>query len=425
MSTTQNQHARTVITSKLEPAAVKLVEKWQALIESKDYPNVSGDYNKYVMATMLENQARALKESNVSSPSMAGYDTILMGVARRAFPTLVAPELAAIQPMTAPNGFLFSIVPTYGDHTGPTALFDEAKVGYAGQAESAGSNPYDTANFATYTTGTPSTTAQAEAATSFAQMGFKMARKGVVAKALQIASSVSLEVAEDMRSLHNIDANAEMVTILANELAQETDRHVVRTMYKTALVGAQWTTVPGTIDATVDLMATATYESLALSLIDAIDREANKVATDTRIGKGNFVIVTPRIATIIGIGVLSAFSNELRADTSFRFNDSTRVHFLGTLPSGVAVYVDSFIDDTTNAGFTVGFRARDNNLNAGLIFMPYVPATSYQAINPTDFTPSYGIRSRFGLAASAWVPEASDGQANSNPFFRRVTVTNL
>lgn len=408
--------------------AQRLLEKWQPLLESQDFEKIPDDYTSYATAVLLDNQDRHLTEAaSVDTTGLASYDPIVMNVVRQAVPSMIAFDLCGVQPMRTPTGYLFSMIPTYGNSAGARAGFNEADSAYAGNQAGVqtGTNPYDVANFATFTVGGPMDTATAESAAEWAKMGLKLEKQSVAVKTYQLQARVSIEMQQDLKSLHGIDANSEMTNVLSNELSAEIDRNIVRTMYKTSVAGAQWTTTPGVIDVAADFVATADYPSLALSLIDAIEREANAIAVTTRQGKGTFVVVTPRIASIIAIGVQSAFSSEVRAATSFRYHDATRVAYLGTLPSGLNVYIDPFVNEANGAGFTVGFKDPNTTLSAGYFFLPYVPMQLYRGTDSNNYQSTIGVKTRFAQRASVWVDDAVEGTANSNPYFRRVTVTGL
>jgi hypothetical protein len=427
------------------------MEKWAPVLNHEAVPAIKENYRKEVTAVLLENQEREMRKQagilNEDSPAnsggagialggagaatdtVAGYDPVLISLVRRAMPQLIAYDICGVQPMTQPTGLIFAMKSRYGSQDGTEALFNEADTDYAGTGTHAGSNWTS----GTDTTGTGMTTAAAEALGSsgggtFNEMAFSLEKTSVVAKTRALKAEYSLELAQDLKAVHGLDAEGELSNILSSEILAEINREVVRTIYATAKVGAQvGTASAGTFDLDVDSNGRWSVEKFK-GLMFQIEREANAIAQQTRRGRGNFILCSSDVASALAMaGVLDyapALSTGLNVDES-----STT--FAGVLNGKYKVYVDPYAaNQSTNQFFMVGYKGA-SAFDAGLFYCPYVPLQMVRAVDPNTFQPKIGFKTRYGMVANPFV-DLDDGSthtgdltANKNYYYRKVKVTNL
>ena len=425
-----------------------LVKKWAPILEHEGSAPIKNNYIKEVTAVLLENQERELRrgheamgELNETAPTnavgsypdtggMAKFDPVLISLVRRAMPQLIAYDVAGVQPMTQPTGLIFAMKSRYTSQGGTEALFNEADTDFAGTGTHEGSNPVT----GTFTTGTGLATSAAERLGqggqgdgSFGQMAFSIEKRSVTAKTRALKAEYSIELAQDMKSVHGLDAEGELSNILSTEILAEINREVIRTIYKSAKVGAQvGTTTAGTFDLDVDSNGRWSVEKFK-GLLFQVEREANAIAQQTRRGRGNFIICSSDVASALAMaGVLDyapALSTGLNVDES-----STT--FAGVLNGKYKVYVDPYSANQSATQFlTVGYKGT-SAFDAGLFYCPYVPLQMVRAVDPNSFQPKIGFKTRYGLVANPFVSldaSSSDGDidANVNYYYRKVAVTNL
>ena len=417
----------------------ELVKKWAPILESTSAPSFKDDYRKQVTAQLLENQEAAMKQSaqalneiaNVggdgialggagTNANMAGYDPVLIAMVRRAAPQMIAYDIAGVQPMTQPTGLIFAMKSKYAAQNGAEALFNEADTDFSGTGTHAGSNPVD----GSYTTGTGMSTATAEdlgAGTAFGQMAFSIEKTTVTAKTRALRAEYTVELAQDLKAVHGLDAENELSNILSSEILNEINREVVRTVYAAAKTGAQaGTATAGTFDLDVDSNGRWSVEKFK-GLMFQIEREANAIAQTTRRGRGNFLICSADVASALAMaGVLDyapALSTGLNVDES-----STT--FAGVLNGKYKVYVDPYSANANASNatqfFVVGYKGT-SAYDAGLFYCPYVPLEKVRAVDPATFQPKIGFKTRYGMVANPFTSLS----AGSNIYYRKVAVTNL
>ena len=417
----------------------ELVKKWAPILESTSAPSFKDDYRKQVTAQLLENQETAMKQSaqalneiaNVggdgialggagTNANMAGYDPVLIAMVRRAAPQMIAYDIAGVQPMTQPTGLIFAMKSKYAAQNGAEALFNEADTDFSGTGTHAGSNPVD----GSYTTGTGMSTATAEdlgAGTAFGQMAFSIEKTTVTAKTRALRAEYTVELAQDLKAVHGLDAENELSNILSSEILNEINREVVRTVYAAAKTGAQaGTATAGTFDLDVDSNGRWSVEKFK-GLMFQIEREANAIAQTTRRGRGNFLICSADVASALAMaGVLDyapALSTGLNVDES-----STT--FAGVLNGKYKVYVDPYSANANASNatqfFVVGYKGT-SAYDAGLFYCPYVPLEKVRAVDPATFQPKIGFKTRYGMVANPFTSLS----AGANIYYRKVAVTNL
>jgi hypothetical protein len=413
-----------------------LIKKWAPILEHDALPSIKDNYRKEVTAVLLENQEResmksqeALFETHANAAGampdtggVAKFDPVLISLVRRAAPQMIAYDICGVQPMTQPTGLIFAMKSRYAAMDGTEALFNEADTDFAGASSPAhdGSNPVD----GTYTTGVGQTTTTAEAGSRFNEMAFSIEKTSVTAKTRQLKAEYTVELAQDLKSVHGLDAEGELSNILSTEILAEINREVLRTIYTTAKAGAQiGTTTAGTFDLDTDSNGRWSVEKFK-GLLFQIERDANAIAQQTRRGKGNFIICSSDVASALAMaGVLDyapALSTNLNVDES-----STT--FAGILNGRYKVYVDPFsANQSASQFFTVGYKGT-SAFDAGLFYCPYVPLQLVRAVDPTTFQPKIGFKTRYGMVANPFVSLDGTGglTANENYYYRRVKVTNL
>jgi hypothetical protein len=414
----------------------QIEKKWEPVLKHDSLPDISDPYKRSVTAVVLENQEKALREernlteathANQTGSSIDNYDPILISLVRRALPNLMAYDVAGVQPMTGPTGLIFAMKSHYSSQTGAEALFNEADTDFSGAGTHAGSNPVD----GTYTTGTPVSTATAEGwgdSTTLNEMAFSIEKTTVTAKSRALKAEYTVELAQDLKAIHGLDAESELSNILSQEILAEINREVIRTIYKVAKNGAASTATPGTFDLDVDSNGRWSVERFK-GLMFNIERDANVIAQDTRRGKGNFIICSSDVASALAMsGVLdysSGLSNSLTVD-------DTGNTFAGILNGRYRVYIDPYSANTGAASqfYVAGYKG-SSAYDAGLFYCPYVPLQMVRAIDPDTFQPKIGFKTRYGMIANPYVTQSdgtTDGDtftAARNQYYRKVKVSNL
>jgi hypothetical protein len=426
-------------------------KKWAPVLDHPELPAITDNYKRAVTALVLENQERALVEesrsmqnlwetspansmgagvnglSSASGAPIAGFDPILIGLVRRALPNLMAYDVCGVQPMTGPTGLIFAMRSQYANTSAMTgeALYNEANTQYAGATAA---NPELTlpANVAALTlanTGAGMTTAVAEDK-ELAYMGFQIDRVAVTARSRGLQAAYTLELAQDLKAVHGLDAETELTNILSTEILAEINREVVRTIYATANVG-----VVGASSAVFNLSSSADTSGRwqvekYKSLLFAVERAANKIAKDTRRGKGNLLIVSTDVASALAMTGLLDYNSALSNNTNLAVDDTGNT-FAGTLFGRIKVYVDPY-SVSGNDFVCVGYKGT-TPYDAGLFYCPYVPLQMVRAIDPTTYQPKVGFKTRYGLVANPFATGAGTGALanNSNFYYRKFQVLNI
>ena len=426
-----------------------LIKKWAPILEHESLPAIKDNYRKEVTAVLLENQEREMAKSRealfedaaanaggtgialggagATTGTVSGFDPVLISLVRRAMPQMIAYDICGVQPMTQPTGLIFAMKSKYSTQGGTEALFNEADTDFAGTGTNAGSNPAT----GTYTTGTGITTANAEAlgtsgGGSFGEMAFSIERKSVTAQTRALKANYSVELAQDLKAVHGLDAETELSNILSTEILAEINREVIRTVYKTAKTGAQvGTAVAGTFDLDVDSNGRWSVEKFK-GLLFQIEREANAIAQQTRRGRGNFILCSSDVASALAMAGVLDYAPALSTGLNV---DEASTTFAGVLNGKYKVYVDPYsANQSATQFFTVGYKGT-SAFDAGLFYCPYVPLQMVRAIDPNSFQPTIGFKTRYGMVANPFV--SLDGAtddltvANKNYYYRKVAVTNL
>ena len=420
----------------------ELQNKWSPVLDHQDLGPIKDSYRRTVTAVVLENQEKALREekqavfseaapaNSVTGGGVDNYDPILISLVRRSLPNLMAYDVAGVQPMTGPTGLIFAMKSHYGTQAGAEALFNEAETDFSGAASPAhaGSNPVD----GTYTTGVGVTTEVGEdfgGATTLNQMAFSIEKTTVTAKTRALKAEYTVELAQDLKAVHGLDAESELSNILSQEILAEINREVIRTIYKVAKPGAASTATPGTFDLDVDSNGRWSVERFK-GLLFNIERDANVIAQDTRRGKGNFIICSSDVASALAMAGVLDYTPALNTDLNV---DDTGNTFAGVLNGRYKVYIDPYSANTGAASqfYTVGYKGT-SAYDAGIFYCPYVPLQMVRAIDPGTFQPKIGFKTRYGMIANPYVTTtaggATDGDtftANRNQYYRRVKVSNL
>ena len=447
--------------------AEHLQEKWSPVLEHPDLPQIEDAYKRSVTTVILENQEKALREDaaflseSVPTSNTSGvqnWDPILISLVRRAMPNLIAYDICGVQPMTGPTGLIFAMRARHLSMDGEEALVDEttgdAANGFSGDfsnQNAAGttsgpgdigaseSNPAvlnDSPSAGTYTFATGMTTAQAEAlgdsaTNAFAEMSFSIDKSTVTAVSRALKAEYSMELAQDLKAIHGLDAETELANILSTEILAEINREVVRSIYKTAEAGAQInTTTAGIFDLDTDSNGRWSVEKFK-GLMFAIERDANAIGQRTRRGKGNMLIVSADVASALQMaGVLDytpALNNNLNVD-------DTQTTFAGVMNGRYKVYVDPYAANVAASQYyVVGYKGT-SPYDAGLFYCPYVPLQMVRAVGENSFQPKIGFKTRYGMAANPFAVAGAEAAntaatialtANANAYYRRVKVTNL
>jgi hypothetical protein len=435
-------------------------KKWQPVLEHADLPKINDSYRRAVTATILENQERAMKEdaaflseaapTNSTGASISNWDPILISLVRRAMPNLIAYDIAGVQPMSGPTGLIFAMRSRYQSQTGTEALFDEADSDFSGRNAAGssvdgfsstahdGTNPevLNDSPAGTYTTGTAMTTAAAEAlgdasGNQFAEMAFSIEKSTVTAKSRALKAEYTMELAQDLKAIHGLDAETELANILSAEILAEINREVVRTIYINAEKGAPTGTVTtaGIFDLDTDSNGRWSVERFK-GLMFQLERDANRIAQRTRRGKGNIIITSADVASALQMaGVLDytpALNNNLNVD-------DTGNTFAGVLNGRFKVYIDPYSANSASAHYyVVGYKGT-SPYDAGMFYCPYVPLQMVRAVGQDTFQPKIGFKTRYGLQANPFAEAGTGdaavingaGSANSNRYYQRVQVANL
>ena len=443
----------------------ELQKKWTPVLEHPELAAIKDPYKKAVTAMILENQQQAMQSEAQSlnetaygtggPTNIAGgvqnFDPILISLVRRALPNLIAYDVAGVQPMTGPTGLIFAMRARYtGQGSGnPEAFFNEANTIFSGQRSSdhtgnplqgfANSttgdtitNPVNSLTANAFTTGVGLNTVDAEnlgsdTTTPFQQMAFSIEKVTVTAQSRALKAEYSLELAQDLKAIHGLDAETELSNILSTEILAEINREVIRTIYSTAVAGAQYgTTNAGTFDLDTDSNGRWSVERFK-GLIFQIERDANVIAKQTRRGKGNVLIVSSDVASAMAMAGVLQYTPALSADLQV---DDTGNTFAGLLHGRIKVYIDPYFGgyQSNQELVTIGYKGT-SPYDAGLFYCPYVPLQMVRAVDQFTFQPKIGFKTRYGMVANPFAQGLTQGNGALNPrtnvYYRIFQVKNL
>ena len=468
-----------------------LQEKWAPLLNHEGLDQIKDSHKRAVTAVLLENQEKFLREqqafqggilnetptnaANAAGASggfggdaaaggpVAGFDPVLISLIRRAMPNLVAYDLAGVQPMNGPTGLIFAMRSRYENQSGSETFYNEVDTAFSGQDDgfnlTAGMsdanaglgttaqsgtnpsvlNPVGTASSTGYNVGQGMVTGDAENLGSgtgdhFNQMAFSIEKVTVTAKSRALKAEYSLELAQDLKAIHGLNAEAELANILSTEILAEINREVIRTIYKTAEQGAvSNTATAGVFDLDVDSNGRWSVEKFK-GLLFQIERDANAIAQRTRRGKGNMILCSADVASALTMAGILDYTPALNANLNV---DDTGNTFAGTINGKFRVYIDPYsanlsaANAATNGGnqyYVVGYKG-SSPYDAGLFYCPYVPLQMVRAVGENTFQPKIGFKTRYGLVANPFAEGLDQGlgrlRVNSNRYYRRVAVKNL
>jgi len=455
----------------------KLVEKWSPILDEESAGKIEDSHRRAVTAAVLENQERAFAEERnmlFEGPAAtntaaggnsvtggvgsagAGWDPVLIALVRRAMPNLMAYDICGVQPMTGPTGLIFAMKSRYkstkaGVSSGDEALFNEAAVRFSGDSNlvAQGNDPSGLVGAtdtnadsgiddsgAAYvpgglgdSTGTGYTTTEAESlgtdtGTPFAEMGFSIEKQTVTAQSRALKASYTLELAQDLKAIHGLDAETELANILSTEILAEINREVVRTINSQAKIGALQSNVTtrGIFNLSTDADGRWSVEKFK-GLVVQLEREANVIAKETRRGKGNIMICSSDVATALTAAGMLDYAPAL--STSLNVDDTGNT-FAGVLNGRMRVYIDPY---ASGDYVTVGYKGT-NPYDAGVFYCPYVPLQMVRSVGEEDFQPRIGFKTRYGLASNPFVGSQGNAQINlatprTNQYYRIFRVDNI
>ena len=463
----------------------QLQKKWAPLLEAEGIDKITDNHRKAVTAQLLENQERFLREeraflseapptvntdpSGTGNPGfsgsaavggpVAGFDPVLISLIRRSMPNLVAYDLAGVQPMNGPTGLIFAMRSRFDNQNGTEALFNEPDSAFSAQNNAAsltqgdytgatdgdsdvgfgttaqgGTNPSILNGGAgnAYSTGQGFKTQDLEKLgddttnNDFREMAFSIEKVSVTAKSRALKAEYSLELAQDLKAIHGLDAEAELANILSTEILAEINREIIRTIYKTAEAGAQTNTATGGVfDLDTDSNGRWMVEKFK-GMIFQLERDANAIAQRTRRGKGNIILCSADVASALTAAGQLDYTPALNSNLQV---DDTGNTFAGTLNGRYKVYIDPFAANLdANQYYVMGYKGT-SPYDAGLFYCPYVPLQMVRAVGQDTFQPKIGFKTRYGMVANPFAEGTTQGlgriTASSNRYYRRVKVTNL
>jgi len=452
-----------------------LQEKWSPLLDYQGLDPIKDSHRRMVTAILLENQEKAIREEReflfegptnstasgsdpglgaATTGAMQGFDPVLISLIRRSMPNLIAYDVAGVQPMNGPTGLIFAMRSRYTDQAGPETFYNEVDSAFSGQNEgfdlsngmtgaSVGMgttgqtgtnpgllNPEAGQTATTYSVGQGMRTDDAEdlgtTGDNFNQMAFSIEKVTVTAKSRALKAEYSLELAQDLKAIHGLNAEAELANILSTEILAEINREVIRTIYRVAESGAQVNTATaGTFDLDVDSNGRWSVEKFK-GLIFQIERDANAIAQRTRRGKGNTIICSADVASALAMAGVLDYTPALNANLNV---DDTGNTFAGVLQGKYRVYIDPYAANVAaNQYYVVGYKG-SSPYDAGLFYCPYVPLQMVRAVGENTFQPKIGFKTRYGMVANPFAEGLVKGAGaltvNANRYYRRVKVANL
>ena len=444
----------------------EIQKKWAPVLEHSDLSPIKDNHRRAVTAQLLENTERELRVSGAhgnfnllseaaavapgnaiqasgGSSNIDTFDPVLISLVRRAMPNLIAYDICGVQPMTGPTGLIFAMRSRYGNNSGTETFYDEVNTGFSstGNAESASpahtgtlpvgsTNTSPMANVDFYQRATGMTTALAESlggnsTHGFAEMAFSIEKVTVTAKSRALKAEYSMELAQDLKAVHGLDAESELSNILSAEILAEINREVVRTINITAVSGAtDNTTTAGVFDLDTDSNGRWSVEKFK-GLMFQLEREANQIAKQTRRGTGNILLCSSDVASALQMAGVLDYAPALNSNN---LNvDDTGATFAGVLNGRLRVYIDPYAIGGNYA--TVGYKG-SNAFDAGLFYCPYVPLQMVRAVDPDSFQPKIGFKTRYGMVSNPFADGSSAATQgaltfNTNVYYRRTVVNNL
>jgi len=439
--------------------AEELQNKWDPILAHPDLAPIKDQHRRSVTAVVLENTERALREANQYVPQtlteaapanqtgadIDTFDPVLISLVRRAMPNLIAYDICGVQPMTGPTGLIFAMRSKYSNssNSGVENFYNEVNTSFSSVVTGAntlgqkhvggvpGNTTTGTANVAEagiYNFGSGMSTAQAEGLgtasnVAFAEMAFSIEKVTVTAKSRALKAEYSMELAQDLKAIHGLDAETELSNILSAEILAEINREVVRTINVTATRGAsENTTTVGRFDLDTDSNGRWSVEKFK-GLMFQVEREANQIAKATRRGKGNMIICSSDVASALQMAGVLDYAPALNSNN---LNvDDTGNTFAGVLNGRIRVYIDPY---ATGNYLVVGYKGA-SAFDAGLFYCPYVPLQMVRAVDPDSFQPKIGFKTRYGMVANPFVEGSTAGLGaltkDSNVYYRRVLIDNL
>jgi hypothetical protein len=444
-----------------------LQSKWAGVLDHPDLPSIKDPYRKAVTAVILENQAVEMQKSGqilfeaaptnsagaggfsggaAAGGPVAGFDPILISLVRRSLPNLIAYDVCGVQPMTGPTGLIFAMRTAYNTQNitagAAEAFYNEANTVFAGagtaqtdlalsaNTELGSGNTFTAASVAA---GTGMATNVAEAlgdgsGADFNEMAFSIEKVTVTAKTRALKAEYSMELAQDLKAVHGLDAETELANILSSEILAEINREVIRTIYQTAKVGAQvGTTQRGTFNLDTDSNGRWMVEKVK-GLAFQIEREANTIAKTTRRGKGNVLICSSDVASALAMAGILDYQSALASQVSLTVDDTGNT-FAGTLFGRIKVYIDPYFPAGATSEFAVVGYKGSNAYDAGLFYCPYVPLQMVRAVDTGTFQPKIGFKTRYGLVANPFAQGTTQGlgalTSMSNFYYRSFKIANL
>ena len=430
-------------------------KKWAPVLEHPDLPEIKDSYRKAVTAVLLENQEKAMMEegrgmklfedapANQMGSSEAGtgsvdyVDPVLISLVRRSMPQLIAYDVCGVQPMSGPTGLIFAMRSRYTSQGGTEAGFDEANTRFAGDASSTGNKAAGetasslpaqaqmSANAYRGAAGMSTATGEAlgdSATNAFAQMAFSIEKVTVTAKTRALKGEYTMELAQDLKAVHGLDAETELSNILSSEILAEINREVIRTIYNNAKTGAQNNVANGgTFDMDVDSNGRWMVEKFK-GLLFQIEREANAIGKETRRGKGNIIMTSSDIASALQMAGVLDYAPAMQSGLNV---DDTGNTFAGVLNGRYRVYIDPYATTTDNNWFVCGYKG-SSAYDAGLFYCPYVPLQMVRAVGENSFQPKIGFKTRYGMVSNPFANGNTGALTfDANIYYRRVIVSNL
>ena len=433
-----------------------LQQKWNGVLDHPDLEPIKDPYRKAVTAVVLENQAQEMQKAsailNEGSPtnstgaSIANFDPILISLVRRSLPNLIAYDVCGVQPMTGPTGLIFAMRSRYSTQSGTEAFYNEANTFFSGSnaaitaaqlaqitnltlaantTETFTSNAYPVPGMST---SSAEALGDGAAGNTFQEMAFSIEKVTVTAKSRALKAEYSMELAQDLKAVHGLDAETELANILSTEILAEINREVIRTIYGVAKLGAQvGTTTRGTFDLDTDSNGRWMVEKVK-GLAFQIEREANTIAKTTRRGKGNIMICSSDVASALAMAGILDYQSALQGQVNLTVDDTGNT-FAGTLFGRIKVYIDPYFPaGSTNEFAVVGYKG-SNAYDAGIFYCPYVPLQMVRAVDTGTFQPKIGFKTRYGLVANPFAEGTNAGlgalTAQSNNYYRGFVVKNL
>ena len=449
------------------PSQEALQEKWAPILNHEGMESIKDNHRAMVTAQLLENQEQMLKEereflseapTNATGSNISNFDPVLISLIRRSMPNLVAYDLAGVQPMNGPTGLIFAMRSRYTNQTGTEAFYDEvdtnfsanregndaAQGDYTDQVDSGASVGFGTAGAqigtnpgllgdgqGAYTVGQGMSTANSEglgeSGNAFNEMAFSIEKVTVTAKSRALKAEYSLELAQDLKAIHGLNAEAELANILSTEILAEINREVIRTIYKSAVAGAATNVASsGTFDLDVDSNGRWSVEKFK-GLIFQMERDANAIAQNTRRGKGNMIMCSADVASALTMAGVLDYTPALNANLNV---DDTGNTFAGVLGGKFRVYIDPYAANSAAAQYYVAGYKGTSPYDAGLFYCPYVPLQMVRAVGENTFQPKIGFKTRYGMVANPFAQggtatNAGGMIAGTNEYYRRVRVNNL